>query len=249
MIKEERLKIILREINLYNKVLSSDLSELLNVSEDTVRRDLKELVEADLVTKVHGGAINKSLTKTLKKEEEVYGAESKVIIAQKATQLLKRDQVILIEGGTTIQSFAKHIPVNFPLHFFTISPQTAISLSENEGVVVNTVGGQLHKDSYLHTGSEVVMQLKDIRANLCLLGANGFSVENGLSDIDWEIVQVKKAMMQASKKTAILCISEKLNSNRKFIISEAANIDYLITELDTDSPLLKPYMDFGINVL
>ncbi len=249
MLKEERIRIILREINLYNKVLSSDLSELLNVSEDTVRRDLKELTEAGLVAKVHGGAISKSLTTPYQQEEQIYGGKNKGIIADKALQLLKRDQIVLIEGGTTIQTFTKHLPKNLPLHFFTISPQTAISLSENEDVLVNTVGGRLHKDSYLHTGPEVIMQLKDIRANLCLLGANGFSVENGLSDIDWEIAQVKKAMIQASKKTAILCISEKLDSNRKFIVSEADKIDYLVTELDKESPILKPYIDAGITVL
>ncbi|HMR85048.1 MAG TPA: DeoR/GlpR family DNA-binding transcription regulator [Niabella sp.] len=249
MLKEERLKVILREINLYNKALSSDLSDLLQVSEDTVRRDLKELTEAGLVTKVHGGAISKSLITPFQKEEKTYGADNKHIIAEKALTLLKRDQVVLIEGGTTIQAFAKIIPANLALHFFTISPHTAIALSENENILVNTIGGRLQKDSYLHTGAEVVNQLTDIYANICFLGANGFSVEQGLSDIDWDIVQAKKAVIQASKKTAVMCISEKLNSNRKFIVASLSQIDYLITELPADSPLLAPYKEAGIDIL
>src|SRR5690606_13261597 len=110
MLKEERLKIILREINLHNKVLSTDLSELLQVSEDTVRRDLKELTEGGLITKVHGGAISNSLVTPFQQQETVYGSEAKKLIAEKAISLLKKDQVILIEGGTTIQVFAKVTP-------------------------------------------------------------------------------------------------------------------------------------------
>ncbi|HMR18770.1 MAG TPA: DeoR/GlpR family DNA-binding transcription regulator [Sphingobacterium sp.] len=249
MLKEERLKIILREINLHNKVLSTDLSELLQISEDTVRRDLKELTEVGLITRVHGGAISNSLVTTFHQQEKVYGHEAKKIIAEKAISLLTRDQVILIEGGTTVQAFAKNTPKSLNLHFFTISPQTAITLAENEDIVVHTIGGKLNKDSYLHTGSEVIDQLSRIRANICFLGANGFSAEQGLSDIDWDIVQAKKAMIQASKKTVVMCISEKLNSNRKFIISAAEKIDYLITELPYESPLLSPYRDLGIHVM
>src|SRR5690606_41845403 len=92
MLKEERLKIILREINLHNKVLSTDLSELLQVSEDTVRRDLKELTEAGLITKVHGGAISNSLVTPFQQQETVYGSEAKKVIAEKAISLLKKDQ-------------------------------------------------------------------------------------------------------------------------------------------------------------
>lgn len=249
MLKEERLKIILREINLHNKVLSTDLSELLGVSEDTVRRDMKDLTKAGLITKVHGGAISNSLLTPFRKNEAVYGSELKQIIAEKAITLLKKDQIVLIEGGTTIQAFAKVTPKNLDLHFFTISPQTAIALAENEQIMVNTIGGRLQKDSYLHTGPDVISQLNYIRANICILGANGFSVEQGLSDIDWDIVQAKKAMMLSSKKTAIMCISEKLNSNRKFIIAAAEKIDYLITELPPDNSLLAPYKEAGIHIL
>lgn len=249
MLKEERLKIILREINLHNKVLSTDLCELLQVSEDTVRRDLKELTEGGLITKVHGGAISNSLVTPLRQQETVYGSEAKKAIAEKAISLLKKDQIILIEGGTTVQAFARITPKNLRVHFFTISPQTAIALAENEDATVNTIGGRLHKGSYLHTGAEVVSQLKDVRANTCFLGANGFSVEQGLSDIDWEIVQAKKAMIQSSKTTVVMCISEKLNSNRKFIVSSAEKIDYLITELPADNPMLTPYHEAGITIL
>src|SRR3546814_15806346 len=76
MLKEERHSFIIREINLHNKVLSSDLSSQLNVSEDTIRRDLKELDESGKVLKVHGGAISQSFYFPFNNKGEIYAKRS-----------------------------------------------------------------------------------------------------------------------------------------------------------------------------
>ena len=81
MLKEERHKIILREINLHNKVLSIDLSQILNVSDDTVRRDLKDLVDAGKILKVHGGAISKSFVSSFSTHDNIYAQDKKQEIA------------------------------------------------------------------------------------------------------------------------------------------------------------------------
>jgi len=82
-----------------------------------------------------------------------------------------------------------------------------------------------------------------------LLGTNGLSIDKGITDSDWEIVQVKKAMIQACEKTAILCISEKLDSYQKFKVCSLENIHYLITELPPSSPLLQPYAQKQLKIL
>ena len=90
MLKEERHKIILREVNLHNKVLTNDLSELLEVSEDTIRRDLNELDELEVILKVHGGAMSKTFHYPFNSENSVYALDAKKIIAQKVVTLLKK---------------------------------------------------------------------------------------------------------------------------------------------------------------
>lgn len=249
MIKEERHKLIMREVNLHNKVLSNDLSILLDVSEDTVRRDLKELVEEGYIIKVHGGAISKSLATPFMKDSTVYAKDSKQVIAEKTLSLIKKDMVILTEGGTTMLEFAKIIPDHLTVTFFTISPQVAITLSEKSNLEVITIGGKLCKNANLHTGSSVINQLAEIKADLCLLGANGFSSEEGLTDVDWEIVQVKKAIIRSARKTAVLCISEKLNSSRRLKICNLNQVDYLVTELPHDHPMMAAYNKEGLTVL
>jgi DeoR/GlpR family transcriptional regulator of sugar metabolism len=249
MRKEERHKLIMREINLHNKVLSADLSTLLNISDDTVRRDLKELAESGKVLKVHGGAASKSFVAPFNLQNEVYALAEKKKIAEKALKLIKNEMVILTEGGTTILELAKMIPKNLKATFFTVSPQAAITLSEHSNLEVITIGGKLSKNANLHTGTSVINQLADLKVDLCLLGANAFSVEEGLTDMDWEIVQVIKAIVNASRKVAVLAIAEKLNTSQRIRICPINKINYLITELAPESTYLANFQNDDLKLL
>lgn len=249
MLKEERLKAITREINLHNKVLSTDLSVLLNVSDDTVRRDLKELVESGQILKVHGGAISKSFVSSFNVQSNIYALKEKQQIAAKALRLLKNDMVILTEGGTTMLELAKSIPDNLRATFLTISPQVAITLSDHNNLNVITIGGKLNKNANLHVGASVVNQLSEFKADLCLLGANAFSAQDGLTDVDWEVVEVKKALIRYSKKVAVLSISEKLNTTQRIKICEMSRVNYLVTELSPGDPLLSPYQETDLKII
>jgi len=84
---------------------------------------------------------------------------------------------------------------------------------------------------------------------LCILGVSAINLETGVSDNDWEVVQIKKAMIESSKNLVCLTISEKINSRQPFQICESKRINTLITELPPDDPLLKPYKEAGITVL
>lgn len=238
MLKEERHKIIMKEINLHNTVLSVDLSELLNVSEDTVRRDLKELSDENRIIRVHGGAISKSLVRPFMADDNIYAHEEKKIIASKALNLIQNNMTLLFEGGTTILELANQLPKNMNLTVFTVSPQVAITLSDYEKIDVYTIGGKLNKNANIHLGASVINEILSIQYDICFMGINAISINNGLTDIDWETVQVNKAMVKASKQTALLSISEKLNISKRYKVADLSDITYLITELSpADSQL------------
>ena len=95
----------------------------------------------------------------------------------------------------------------------------------------------------------MINQLIDIKVDMCLLGANAFSSEDGLTDLDWDILQVKKALIRSSKKTAVLSISEKLNSTQRIRICDPNHIDYLITELPPESSLLASYRNDNFQLI
>jgi DeoR/GlpR family transcriptional regulator of sugar metabolism len=249
MRKEERQKIIMREINLHNKVLCTDLSITLDVSDDTIRRDINELADAGKIMKIHGGAVALSFVSPFNVQNEVYAQEAKKVIAEKTLRLIKNNSLIITEGGTTILELAKMIPKTLKTTFFTISPQVAITLSDFSNIEVISIGGRLMKNANLHVGSSMINQLADIKVDLCLLGANAFSVEEGLTDVDWEVVQAKKALMRAARKVAVLTISEKLNTTQTIKICDIDQVDYLITELPPESDLLNAYRDTNLKLI
>ncbi|MEO6686670.1 MAG: DeoR/GlpR family DNA-binding transcription regulator, partial [Dyadobacter sp.] len=111
MMKKERQMLIMKQINLHNRALSSDLSVTLNVSEDTIRRDLNELSEAGKLVKVHGGALSKSYQFSYS-TSGAYAATAKEAIAQKAVSLIQNDMFVVIGGGTTVSELIRQIPLD-----------------------------------------------------------------------------------------------------------------------------------------
>lgn len=240
MLKEERQAYIIKQINLHNKVLSSDLSVQLDVSEDTIRRDLNELSESGKILKVHGGALSKSFHYPFQ-QIDAYAKDAKKEIARKALGLIQNGMILLASGGTTMIELARMIPDSLNCTFFTVSPLVALELAEKPNIDVILLGGQLSKNAQIIIGSQVVSQLADIKVDLCLLGANGASLNDGITDSDWEVVQVKKAMLNASKKIAILSIAEKLDSVQKMKVCNLNAIDYLITDLNITDTKIAEY--------
>ncbi|MDN5288048.1 MAG: transcriptional regulator, DeoR family [Mucilaginibacter sp.] len=247
MLKEERQNFIMKQINLHNKVLSSDLSVKLNVSEDTIRRDLNELAGNAQVKKVYGGAMSKSFSH-MAGVTEIYAKEAKKAIAKKALTLINDGMVVLLGGGTTIIEMSRLVPKNLHCTFFTISPLVAMELIEYSDCEVILLGGSLLPNSYIVTGSMVINQLADIKVDLCFLGANAISIENGVTDSDWEVVQLKKAMIKSANKMAIVSIAEKLNSVEKMKVCNVNAISYLITDIDPTEEALSAYVKV-LNVL
>ena len=240
MFKNERHAFIIKQINLHNKVLSSHLSKQLDVSEDTIRRDLAELAEAGEIIKVHGGALSKSYHHPVQ-QSMVYAQNEKKIIAKKAISLIQNGMVVLTEAGTTMLEMVRLIPDNIEATFFTVSPLMALELSEHPLLTVILLGGQIDNSAQITIGEKTVSELAEIKVDLCFLGVNALNAKTGLTEIDWKVAQVKKAMIQCASKLALLTISEKLNSEHKMKLCSPQTIDYLITELDPADNALSAY--------
>ena len=125
----------------------------------------------------------------------------------------------------------------------------ALQLAEHPNSDTILIGGRISRNAKISTGGEVVSVLRDIRPDLCLIGTNSIDARIGITDSDWEVVDVKKAMIQASEKVGVLAISEKLDNAQKIRIAPINEIDYLITELDPGDPILNPYKLAGLQVI
>ena len=240
MLKNERHAYILKQVNLHNKVFSTDLSIELQVSDDTIRRDLAEMAENGEIIKVHGGALSKSYHYS-NHQSNVYAVAQKREIAKKAIALLKNGMTILTEAGTTMLEMVRAIPNDLEATFFTVSPLMALELAEHSKLTVILLGGQLDNSAQICMGEKLVNDLSDIQVDLCFLGANAIDSKDGITEQDWHVVHVKKAMLHSSSKVAILTISEKLNSTHKMKLCAPQDIDYLITELKPTDKKLAQY--------
>ncbi|MNH27760.1 HTH-type transcriptional repressor GlcR [compost metagenome] len=136
---------------------------------------------------------------------------------------------------------ARAMPKNLKCTFFTISPLVALELVETSNSDVILIGGQLSPAAHISIGSQVINQLSEIRVDLCFLGTNGLSLENGVTDSDWEAVQVKKAMIKSARKTVIVSIAEKLESTQNLKVCDLNSVHYLITDLDPTHGALSGY--------
>lgn len=248
MLKRERQEHILRKLNLHNRVLSSDLGMEINVSEDTIRRDLNELSDLGKLIKVHGGALSKSFHKSFLRLE-VFKLEAKKIIAQKAVELIKDGMFILTSGGTTMIEMIRMIPEDLHATFFTVSIPAAYEYLQHPNIELIFIGGKISKNSHISVGGEAISKIKEINPDLCILGINAINTTKGITDNDWEVVQIKKTMVEASQKTIVLSISDKVNTEQRLKICNCEDIDILITELNGNDEFFKTYQNNQLTIL
>lgn len=249
MLKRERQAYILHQVNLHNKVLSSNLSQEMEVSEDTIRRDLLELTSQGKIIKVHGGALSHSFSNFYTPVNDIYSYVNKKTIAEKAASLVQSGMFVLTSGGTTIIELARALPLDLKATFISGSIPAIVEYMNHPNIEVIIVGDKISKSSKITVGGEAIAKIKQIRAELCFLGINAIDVNHGITDNDWDVVQLKKAMIDSAQRVVCLSISEKLKSLQPIKVCDLKQIDTLITELDPNEPMLKAYVDAGINVL
>lgn len=240
MLQEERHQFILEQIALRKKVYVDAVSRTLKVSTDTVRRDLIELEKDGKLSRVHGGAIAIDFHNPFQ-PKEVYAQKEKVQIARKTMPLIRDGMTILAGGGTVMLEVARLFPRKLEGTLFTVSPLVALEVAQRSSIDVILLAGRLSRNSYICTGASVIGQLAEIKADLCLMGTNGFSIRDGITDYDWEVVQVKKAMLRSSEKTALLSISEKKDIAHKLQVCPLHAIDFLVTERPPTDKVFSKY--------
>jgi len=249
MHKEERHRIILEGLKTLNRVRSIELSEKLNVSEDTIRRDLKELAQKGKLKKVHGGAMSSSFSGTHHSLNEIYAHNSKLKIIRKALGLIEDGQVIIIDGGTTNLELSKHLPLDLRATVFTNTLQVALTLCDHPEIEVCLLGGRLHKIAKVAIGLDVINYLSEIHADICFLGTSGIHKTIGITENDREEAITKRSIISRSNWVVSMAISEKLGKVCPFKVETIDKVNTLITELDNDHQTLLPFKSIGLQLL
>lgn len=194
MLTEQRKQLLLARLKREGRIVARDLSVEWDLSEDTIRRDLRELAQAGLLTRVHGGALPASPTVASLQARRSMSVDEKQRLGRVASTLIEPGQTIFIDGGTTHLELVRHMPLDLRATVITHSPQIAAALEPHDGIELVVIGGTLLRHSMVCIGASALESISRIRADLFFLGLTGLHAGEGATTGNYEEAAIKRAI-------------------------------------------------------
>ncbi|MFC5741499.1 DeoR/GlpR family DNA-binding transcription regulator [Dyella tabacisoli] len=249
MLTIHRKQAILSALKRDGQVIAKTLSEGFGVSEDTVRRDLRELAAEGLLQRVHGGALPASPAVADFAQRQHIATTAKTAIARAAAQMIQPGQIVILDGGTTAVQLAQQLPPGLQATVVTHSPSVAVVLAEHPGIEVVLIGGRLFKHSMVAVGAAAIEAIGHIRADVYFMGVTGIHPSAGLSTGDLEEAYVKRALASRAAETVVLASAEKLHAASAYVIADASAASSIVVEKATPAALTDPFAALGIAIV
>jgi len=249
MLTSQRKQLIREKLAAEGQVLSKDLSAHFAVSEDTIRRDLRELAAEGHLQRVHGGALPASSATGTFSERKSLKIDAKQRVARKGVELISDGQVVIIDGGTTTSELIKQLPTDLRITVVTHSPGIALGLIDHPAIEVILIGGRLYKHSIVTVGAAAIEGIGSIHADLFFMGVTGIHPDAGLTTGDYEEACIKRAFSGRAAETVVLASPEKINAASPFAIGSLALINTLVVEEGTDDGWIRSVEAQGVSVL
>jgi DeoR/GlpR family transcriptional regulator of sugar metabolism len=207
-----------------------ELADMFGVSTETIRKDLLYLEHEGIAKKGHGGAVSsgalleRPLSIRFQENDDV-----KAKIAQAALALIPEKGVVILDAGSTAYSIAKLLTLSHGLTIITNSAPIPPILANTDNTVY-ALGGELRGTSISLVGMWTINAIREIQADICFLGTDGFFDRNGPTTTAYAEAEVKKAMIQSSRRVAVVCDSRKFQASAMIQFCEWTAVDYLITD-------------------
>ncbi|MFC9470499.1 DeoR/GlpR family DNA-binding transcription regulator [Streptomyces coelicoflavus] len=232
MYAPERQQEILRLARDGGRVDVVSLAEEFQVTAETIRRDLKALDRAGLLRRVHGGAIPAGRLdfEPGLAERESTAADEKDRIAKAALAELPVEGTLILDAGSTVARMAAAIPPESSLTVVTHSLPIAARLADHPGIQLHLVGGRVRHRTHAAVDAWALRAYGEIRADVAVLAANGFSVEHGLTTPDLAEAAVKRAALTAARRVVLLADSSKYAQEHFARFGALSDVDLLITD-------------------
>jgi DeoR/GlpR family transcriptional regulator of sugar metabolism len=248
VLTSHRKQHILEVLRQSGQIVAKDLSEELGLSEDTIRRDLRELAAEGLLQRVHGGALPASLAIGDFATRLNVASEEKTAIGHAAAAMVRAGQVVILDGGTTAVQIARHFAPELKATVVTHSPTIAVELVNHRNIEVILIGGKLFKHSVVAVGAPAIENIRRIHADTYFMGVTGIHPEVGLTTGDFEEAHVKRALSASAAETIVLASSEKLNAVSPYVIAPISEIAGMIVAASTTKKVLAPFARLGVTI-
>ncbi|WP_368543201.1 DeoR/GlpR family DNA-binding transcription regulator [Enterobacter soli] len=249
MLTSQRKQLILEKLAAQGQVLSRELSVQFDVSEDTIRRDLRELAAEGRLQRVHGGALPSSSAVAPFAERKSVKPDAKKNVARAGARLISEGQVVIVDGGTTTAELLTFLPQDLRITVVTHSPGIALGLVEHPTIEVILIGGRLYKHSVVAVGAAAIEGINNIHADIFFMGVTGIHPDAGLTTGDYEEACIKRAFSGRAAETIVLASPEKINAASPFAIGDLSLINTVVVERDTDPAWVKAVREKGVSVV
>lgn len=249
MLTTRRRKLILERLARDSQVVAKDLAAEWGTSEDTIRRDLRDLAQAGRLQRVHGGALPASAAVGDLRVREGVSVPEKVALGRFGASLIRAGQLVILDGGTTAIQVARHLDPALRATLVTHSPNVAVELAAHPHIEILVLGGRLFRHSMVNVGAAVIDAAARLRADLYLMGVTGVHPEAGLSTGDAEEAAVKRALHQRAAETVVLASSEKLLAASAFAVAPLQELSALVVPKGTPRRTLTALRAGGVRIV
>lgn len=248
MLTQERKSYLLERLKLDGKVEAKAIARELGLSDDTIRRDLRELASEGKLQRVHGGALPKAAAEASLAVRRNISSQSKQRVGKAAAALIQPGQVVIIDGGTTALQLIKHLPEHQENTVVTHSPAVAVALEPFESVKVIMIGGVLYRHSMVNVGAASIDAMSHIQADTYFMGVTGIDLTVGLTTGDLEEAHIKKALSQRAADTIVMASKEKLEVASSFVVMPLNKASGIVLDTTAPKAFVKKLHKAGVEV-
>ncbi|MBP1963133.1 DeoR/GlpR family DNA-binding transcription regulator [Paenibacillus aceris] len=253
MLAPERHRLILLELESKGQATVVELKSLLQVSLDTVRRDLERLEQEGKLQRVHGGAVSKReeiATNQAFFKRKITLNDRKQELATYAVDLVKEYQAVSLNAGTTNIELAKRLAARFEkLTVITNSLRVADILAQKKGFTVIIPGGYLNHEEFSLYGRSIEEEIMNFNADFAFISINAISLDKGLTDFRQGEAEVINAMLKSAKRKVVVADSSKFETVSYLNICGLDQIDMIVTDSFMDKELQETYQKRNISII
>ncbi len=249
MLVPERRELLLDRLRRDGRVIAKDVAGELGLSEDSVRRDLREMAAAGLCQRVYGGAVPASPAVADYATRRGVAVDSKARVAAAAVPLIAPGSTVILDGGTTALAVASALPRELEATVVTHSPTVAAALVDHPRVEVYVLGGRLFKHSAVTCGAAAVEAAAAVNADLFLLGVTGVHPDSGLTTGDADEAAMKRALARRAADTYVLASTEKIGAASPFTVLPLADVAGIVTDAPPTHEVVARLVELGVPVV
>ncbi|GAF64828.1 putative transcriptional regulator [Bacillus sp. TS-2] len=238
MLVEERYQRIVTLVNERGSIRVSELSQICDVTEETIRRDLAKLEKMKRLVRSHGGAVSilQTPTEVPYTTREVMNAEAKKKIAKEALALIHEGERIFLDASTTAWYTASSLP-NLPLTVLTNSVKVTMALAEKDQIEVISLGGHLTHNSLSFVGPLAERSLETYYVNKAFLSCQGVHTDRGLSDSNENQARLKQKVISSSEHVVLMADSSKMGVKAFTKIADLHSVHTFVTDQELSADI------------